>query len=746
MNKLKFGNRLKLFQRHASPNKSRHPSRNRSRSPARESLDVGRPRSTGGELPDIGVDHNSIDLSRSSASDDDVSFDSSSSSIVSGDRNAGPIDVDTLRRHRLKVRNKDAGARMPKIIESPSSCTHGSGWEKSLNGSHGGGMSETTAPHSNQRYLSPPFSLSFKSERSGKSIAPKSVGDPTVTPALAHTATTAHNADKAHASANAHATANLNVVEYENPQLLKYTTPSQCSSGESQESNFINGNNLTGKVDRTSPSSVVYMFDSSYPIEIDPEGSIGSDCIAEKYSLAESDEPSLLLPTLSDNYALSDTLDRYAIPAGQTINALTALPKVTTVPTDSSSLLIALAEKLSNATGGDQCVVPPEESGGASSIKCGNASSSMENTGTARDNNGASAVVGSMVTSGSYDNKGSGSLSKEFLVLKKVAEKNEFKMVVALSNKKSSTSPNVVSNLSSTSTDGKLMNYDELVKLPDILIHGNNKSGVEDPPDIVITNSLSADPFKGIEEDPTGLSPSPPQPLFQEKIVPMDQDFIILREDSFPSYSSDSSDSFSYMSDVSDLEVIGDISICDETKRLIEAHTLYAEDAATNIYHPARQKKSAMRVGSVFKNLENTRCQLNQPAPLSSDLNKKRTRTLSRIRSLKTSGSLPKVDEDCIAVTKVPVEPSISSDSSCSIKTSRNRKLTWYDDEVNWSKPFTLRTDESFDASTISSAVYSRLKGITQYNVMDQFIGSFVNGICQFRGNVDFDILEQEEI
>lgn len=659
MNKLKFGYRLKLFQRHASPRK---PSRNRSRSPARESPEVGRPRSTGSELPDIGVDHNLIDMSRSSASDDDVSYDSSSGSIKSGDRNAGPIDVDTLRRHRLKVRNKDAGARMPKIIESPSSCTHGSGREKSIH----------------------------------------------------------------------------------------YMMPSQCSSGESQESNFINGNNLTGKVDRTSPSSVIYMFDSSYPIEIDPEGS-SSDCIAEKYSLAESDGPSLLIPTLSDNYAQSDALDRHAIPAGQSINALTALPKVTSLPlpTDSpSSSLTALAEKPSNATSGDQCVVSPEESGCASSIKCGKASSGMENMGTAMGNNGASSVVGSIVTSGSNDNKGSGSLSKEFLVLKKVAEKNEFKMVVALSNKKSSTSSNFISNSSSVSLDGKLMNYDELVvKSPDVLMNGNYKSGVEDPPDLIDTNTLSSDPFKGTEEDSTVLSLPPPQPSSQEIIVPMEQDFIILQDDSLPSDSSDSSGSLSYtMSDVSDLEVIGDISICDETKRLIEAHILYAEDAATNIYHPARQKKSAMRVGSVFKNLENNGCHLNQPAPLSADLNVNRTRSSSRIRSLKSSGSLPTVDEDCIAVTKVPVESSISSVNSCSIKTIRNRKLTWYDDMVNWSKPFTLRTDESFDVSTVSSAISSRLKDITQYNAMDQFIGNFINGICQLNGNFDFDVSEQEEI
>jgi len=472
--------------------------------------------------------------------------------------------------------------------------------------------------------------------------------------------------------------------------------PSQCSSGESQESNFINGNNLTGKLDR-------------------------------------------------------HALDRHAIPAGQSINALTALPKVTTLPlpTDSpSSSLTALAEKPSNATSGDQCVVSPEESGCASSIKCGKASSGMENMGTAMGNNGASSVVGSIVTSGSNDNKGSGSLSKEFLVLKKVAEKNEFKMVVALSNKKSSTSSNFISNSSSVSLDGKLMNYDELVvKSPDVLMNGNYKSGVEDPPDLIDTNTLSSDPFKGTEEDSTVLSLSPPQPSSQEIIVPIEQDFIILQDDSLPFDSSDSSGSLSYtMSDVSDLEVIGDISICDETKRLIEAHILYAEDAATNIYHPARQKKSAMRVGSVFKNLENNGCHLNQPAPLSADLNVNRTRSSSRIRSLKSSGSLPTVDEDCIAVTKVPVESSISSVNSCSIKTIRNRKLTWYDDMVNWSKPFTLRTDESFDVSTVSSAIFSRLKDITQYNAMDQFIGNFINGICQLNGNFDFDVSEQEEI
>lgn len=50
---------------------------------------------------------------------------------------------------------------------------------------------------------------------------------------------------------------------------------------------------------------------------------------------------------------------------------------------------------------------------------------------------------------------------------------------------------------------------------------------------------------------------------------------------------------------LSELESIGDVTICEETRRLLEAHRLYDADAGSNVDHPAR-RRSIMRVGSRF--------------------------------------------------------------------------------------------------------------------------------------------------
>jgi hypothetical protein len=694
MNKLKLGNRLKFFHRHG-------PS-----SPGSRSLKAGGPCSPGGQSLDVG-NLMSGDISISSYSDDDFSTDSS---LNSKDRNAGPIDVDTGRKDMLKVRTRvrldGASARMPRIVESPSSCTPVNHQETSLGGCNGGDMTEATAPHPSPRHLgalslSPRSFLFFKRERSGTLISPKSAQNATATPALAH------------------------IIEDEDAdQPLKYMIPSQCSSGETQESNFINGNNTTEKeIDRTSPSSVIHMFNSSYPVEIDPGASDCKDSSEYKYSHAGPDEPNLLLPDLSYNYAHSENTNGYAIPADQKTDASTAPPEITSLALDSSSMTNAHATTSSNATCGNLCVVPPGDSNDASLATRTKASSGKDNNAAPDDKNCSSSAADSIVSGSSKDNKGSTS-NKEFSELKKVAEKNEFKVMVALTNRYISTSLSVLSNLSSTSSDGlvgvELANFGEIVKMADEMIHGNNKNGAENPPDLFATNAIgSADPF--IES----TSSSAPQSSSKETSFTMEQDYEKVQN----SFSSDS-ESTSYTSD----ESIGDISICNETTRLIEAHKLYVEDAKTNINHPARQKKSAMRVGSVFNNLANI--QLNEPVPLSSDQAVKRTRSSSRFRSFTRTPSF--MSGSCSIKTEE------NTSSLCSIKTQEKKNISWYDDELNWGKPLTLRTDESYEVSTVSSSTWS--KGITQYNVMDHFIGDFINGICNSRVIVDFDVSEQEEI
>ena len=81
------------------------------------------------------------------------------------------------------------------------------------------------------------------------------------------------------------------------------------------------------------------------------------------------------------------------------------------------------------------------------------------------------------------------------------------------------------------------------------------------------------------------------------------------------------------------------------------------------------------------------------------------------------------------------------------IKTSR---LTWYDDEENWTKPFTLRTDESFDASTMTSGRYSSTNNKSTAIVgVNQWMDGIMKGmICGGEGDVEsYDVgSEQQEI
>ena len=112
------------------------------------------------------------------------------------------------------------------------------------------------------------------------------------------------------------------------------------------------------------------------------------------------------------------------------------------------------------------------------------------------------------------------------------------------------------------------------------------------------------------------------------------------------SLDSQCSDASSYSS--FDMESIGEITIDSTTQRLIEMHKSYCENAKVNRDHPARRKKSNMRVSSAYS-------------------------------------------------------PIVMSKSDSSIKTETNRTLTWYDQGENLNKPFTLRTDETFEDSMSTS-------------------------------------------
>jgi hypothetical protein len=583
MGKFRLSNRLKFFHRHPSSSPTALAS------PRGCSLDVGGPRSPGGRFHEVVGD-----LKSDSGSDASNVSTETDGSISSKDRFAGPIDSDTLRKYRWKVRRvraEGANARvLPKIVESPSSSTFASSLEKNQNG--------TEATTDGDAEASPLPRRAFEDDDS---------------------------------------------------QHLKFTIPPQCSSGESQESNFINGNNVTEKLDETSPSSVMHMFNSSYLVEIDLEGSHSDDNSAVTYSHVKPDDTKLLIPDLSNARPKLELLDMYASLAERAEVFMSSPRKYTSQSLDASPSPMVLTAAPSNAIRSDRCVSPIKDT----------------------------------VSS-----------SKEFSILKKVEEKNEFKMVVALGNKKNPSVPgNILSILSSSSSDGILMgkgfDCDDMARMTD----ETNGIYVENIPEAATT----VVPTTPQIERSTESSLSPANPAMEVEL-----DYEKTVQTSFSS-ESDCSSCLSLESS------IGEITICEETKRLIEAHTLYTEDAMTNINHPSRQRKSVMRVGSVLKNAS-------QPK----------------------QSERSKSDQSLSVVAEAP-----SNDYS--VKTVKYTKLTWYDDEVNWTKPFTLRTDESFDVSTTSTAL-SRSKRIVQYNVMDQFIGEFINGICHARVNVDFDFSEQEEI
>lgn len=120
-----------------------------------------------------------------------------------------------------------------------------------------------------------------------------------------------------------------------------------------------------------------------------------------------------------------------------------------------------------------------------------------------------------------------------------------------------------------------------------------------------------------------------------------------------------------------DMESIGEITIDSTTLRLIEMHKNYCDNAKVNLNHPARMKKSNMRVSSAY----------------------------------------------------APIEVA-KSDSS--VMTEVNRRLTWYDEGENLNKPFTLKTDETFDDSMSVESSKHSFEGIHRsLKMVDQFLIPF---------------------
>lgn len=166
-----------------------------------------------------------------------------------------------------------------------------------------------------------------------------------------------------------------------------------------------------------------------------------------------------------------------------------------------------------------------------------------------------------------------------------------------------------------------------------------------------------------------------------------------------------SSEEESYLSN--EIEDIDSITICEETERMINEHKAYVDSVKSNSCHPSRSISSIMKV------------------------------------SLATAGST-----EC----SIQTEPEAGGESNkieeqTRIKTSR---LTWYDDEENWTKPFTLRTDESFDASTMTSGRYGSTnnKSTTIVGVNQWMDGIMKGMICGGEEDVEsYDVgSDQQEI
>jgi len=322
--------------------------------------------------------------------------------------------------------------------------------------------------------------------------------------------------------------------------------------------------------------------------------------------------------------------------------------------------------------------------------------------------------------------------AKEFLALKKDAEKNEFKKVVLHNSKVAGVQDGSMKRKRSGGVGEPhemieiQMNQDEK-KDSSCLIATDDDAVSSHPSDIPPQPSASA------EEDMNSslVPPHSPSDVIVDIIQPPlgSQQFLDdMQADDDGTYSE--SDSCSYDSE---FDTIGEITICSETKRLLEANRLYENDIKTNVDHPARNRRSILKVKkSPVKEIcfgANNNTATNMSRSLS-----------GRMESIKTEMNVP-VDDD--------------TDSLPSIQTQQKKvNITWYDDEANWNKPFTLRSDESFDISTVTSSRMSSTPNgsrIKKYNVVDQLLGDFIKGIGKYacfdeENAASFDAAEQQEI
>lgn len=674
-----------------------------------------------------------------------------SATIDSNVRDNGPIDCDTVRKYRHhKVRTKLGGRvinngtmgstavpRMPQIVESPMSYN-----SSSIPTNHtipaindGVGDGAASVPVKTSSELSPPaqdgnMGLSLLRSKMPSFKRTRSQSNPNISAAFASASengNTGENIATTNSDLDPHTAANVaqvmvsasqvsvessasirtenydraalkttssslsastvktDVNNHPTTSMLKYMAPSLSASSETQESIFINGNNVVysnplattdcnnsktnnninnnNAEDKYSPSSVLCeLFDSVYPVEIDPEGASCDDSSVDHHYRSN-----ILLPDMLDKTARSRSGTH------DSMHSIADLVYETTV-------LCTFGQDASYSADDSEIVEDKDK-------KCPKMKGIKKST---------------------------KSHHKEFLDLKKVEEKNEFKMVIAL-KQNSTTAPSTLASLSrSSSSEGNMDKYFNKLELNyDLAKAVNTDKEVVQPTEIspdIIVRSRSTSPTESGAFPEDSLMPSN---------LPSEQDYERVQD----SLSTDS-DNESYMS----LESIGDITICDETKRLLNAHTLYADNAKTNSNHPARQKPSVLRVGSIFRSLENNNSSYDDCSSVSATAPS--VTTFSRTMRL-------------LGATEGDDDSSIRTKQNTDMAARRQQhRLSWYDDEQNWNKPFALRTDATFDASTIMSSTMS------EYNVMDQFIGDFINGLCASRGGVDFDfdIDEQEEI
>ena len=716
------------------------------------------------------------------------SVSSSVNSLNSDNRNAGPIDVDTVRRHR---RNRKANSRaelgsLPKIAESRST-TPSIQSESGSKGSKQGSRCTTPVSQIDGQWTRPlsskELALKLKydnevngedaSQRSRSAMPTRRRSSPVTTIHEDHDSpgsdsiSTINGKDifersrsamsqfllqrSTGSTKNRHSTTTALVNSEEHYSSLGEDTRSPSLSvleriHKRERSNTPNStatpitsdNKIDNDSNGPSPTSVFHIFDSSYPVKVDLKESNGDDshivlpcpgspchgtegCIDETQlppdlplgggnQFPRPPTPAVKRKTKS-KLSESTSFDKMVLSAG-----LSAPPKINRIsskmfndacesikagaatwdPLQYSSLeeaISAHASMLSNNTSASGNDAPVEKN--AAPIKSGDA------------NNGSApldALAGITKTLTAAIESLEPTPKKEFKALKKVKEKNEFKKPIHVMKDGGATGPG----------SSAAVQFKEATKLSFVEPHEmievqaasaapeatnaqdpprNDEHLPIEPPGIDATTTRSQSPCPQVDSnypvEPTGLD---------LHVVPVDviQSFSF-DQDFDQQYSLSSDDSYSY---ISDMESIGEITICKETTRLLEAHKQYDANALTNRNHPSRRKKSIMKVGSRF-----------QPRAQSSNAS---------------------------VVTEI-----IDGET---IRTERRTILTWYDDEENWSKPFTLRTDESFDGSTVTSE--GGVHRIIRYSGVDQFFGGFIKEIGKYTncgGDASFDPIDEEQ-